>query len=555
MINKSDRKAIFEGMKLLFFYKKNIIVVYIIMFVGLLLSLVQPQLWGRLFEKISKLQINKDIYMLLLIVFFLSILSILFDGFQIKLLTYIKKEISQKIECDMLTKFIDGFGIFVEKINRGEVLSRINSDAENISNILVDNFVTLIFIGFKNVLTLFLMMYINPLISSVTLLTSILLYKYSENQKKILRKLFFENAKLQDEYMVNVDMVVEGVWEIRNLGVQNKIKKILYDVVEKKYNSQQRTIGTQNKFQCFMAFFNQLQQISVLFVGIFFMNKNLLSFQNMIAYISYANMYSESLSEICNINVNVQNLCNSYQRIIEFYKCIENDNNIMEIKDDYDELKIKNISFGYEENLILKNVSAIFKKKHMNFIIGRSGVGKTTLLLILSGFLKQYQGDIYINKKKKKNVERLQDVVYISQNPFFLNDTIINNLLVVNHNNSIQHIYELCKRMNIYNDIVNMNEGFSTILYNNASNLSVGQRQRLALVRAMLIKPKILLCDEIIANIDQNSREIIMSFLRSKIDKMLIIFVTHQLSIISDYDILLEIKNDGGGRYESRSEN
>ena len=246
----------------------------------------------------------------------------------------------------------------------------------------------------------------------------------------------------------------------------------------------------------------------------------------MIAYISYANMYSESLSEICNISVNVQNLCNSYQRIIEFYKCIENDNNIMEIKDDYDELKIKNISFGYEENLILKNVSAIFKKKHMNFIIGRSGVGKTTLLLILSGFLKQYQGDIYINKKKKKNVERLQDVVYISQNPFFLNDTIINNLLVVNHNNSIQHIYELCKRMNIYNDIVNMNEGFSTILYNNASNLSVGQRQRLALVRAMLIKPKILLCDEIIANIDQNSREIIMSFLRSKIDKMLIIFVT-----------------------------
>ena len=76
MINKSDRKAIFEGMKLLFFYKKNIIVVYIIMFVGLLLSLVQPQLWGRLFEKISKLQINKDIYMLLLIVFFLSILYI-----------------------------------------------------------------------------------------------------------------------------------------------------------------------------------------------------------------------------------------------------------------------------------------------------------------------------------------------------------------------------------------------------------------------------------------------------------------------------------------------
>lgn len=146
-------------------------------------------------------------------------------------------------------------------------------------------------------------------------------------------------------------------------------------------------------------------------------------------------------------------------------------------------------------------------------------------------------------------------MVYISQNPFFLNDTIINNLLVVNHNNSIQHIYELCKRMNIYNDIVNMNEGFSTILYNNASNLSVGQRQRLALVRAMLIKPKILLCDEIIANIDQNSREIIMSFLRSKIDKMLIMFVTHQLSIISDYNILLEIKNDGGGRYESRSEN
>lgn len=171
----------------------------------------------------------------------------------------------------------------------------------------------------------------------------------------------------------------------------------------------------------FYGFFNQLQQISVLFVGIFFMNKNLLSFQNMIAYISYANMYSESLSEICNINVNVQNLCNS-----------------------------------------------------------------------------------------------------------------------------IQHIYELCKRMNIYNDIVNMNEGFSTILYNNASNLSVGQRQRLALVRAVLIKPKILLCDEIIANIDQNSREIIMSFLRSKIDKMLIIFVTHQLYIISDYDMLLEIKNDGG---------
>ncbi|WP_338822795.1 ABC transporter ATP-binding protein [Mycoplasmopsis felifaucium] len=214
-------------------------------------------------------------------------------------------------------------------------------------------------------------------------------------------------------------------------------------------------------------------------------------------------------------------------------------------------IEFNNVSFRYDkdsEKYQLKNASFYAKPGQTIAIVGPTGAGKTTIINLLSKFYDYEAGSIKIdgielNKIPKDNLREKMSVVL--QDSFMFNDTIWNNLRVSNKRATDKEIIEATTLTSAHNFIQKYENGYDTVIENNGSNLSQGERQLLSLTRAILGNKKILVLDEATSNVDSNTEKIIQTALQESIMKNKTSFViAHRLSTIRNADLILVV-NDG----------
>ena len=127
----------------------------------------------------------------------------------------------------------------------------------------------------------------------------------------------------------------------------------------------------------------------------------------------------------------------------------------------------------------------------------------------------------------------------VGQDTFFFDETILFNLQAVNSIKTESEIEDACRKANILEEVLKFPEGFQTRLTNNATNISYGQRQRLAIARILLLDYEILLCDEILFNVDYDSKNKIIESLRFIVRDKIVIFVTHDSGLIQENDAIV----------------
>ena len=182
-------------------------------------------------------------------------------------------------------------------------------------------------------------------------------------------------------------------------------------------------------------------------------------------------------------------------------------------------------------------------------LVGQSGSGKSTLLKILSGLYKIDTGKVLfdginINQIDKKILS--QNLGVVPQDSFLLNRSILDNI-TLKHEVTSQKIEEICKAVQIYDEIMAMPMKFNTIISEMGSNISGGQRQRIALAHALIKNPSIVILDEATSALDTINEERITKYIKSQGCTQII--VAHRLSTIKDADIIFVMK--GGKIVES----
>ncbi|WP_051590864.1 ABC transporter ATP-binding protein [Mycoplasmopsis felifaucium] len=214
-------------------------------------------------------------------------------------------------------------------------------------------------------------------------------------------------------------------------------------------------------------------------------------------------------------------------------------------------IEFNNVSFRYDKDsdkYQLKNATFYAKPGQTIAIVGPTGAGKTTIINLLSKFYDYEAGSIKIdgielNKIPKDNLREKMSVVL--QDSFMFNDTIWNNLRVSNKRATDKEIIEAATLTSAHNFIQKYENGYDTVIENNGSNLSQGERQLLSLTRAILGNKKILVLDEATSNVDSNTEKIIQTALQESIMKNKTSFViAHRLSTIRNADLILVV-NDG----------
>ena len=211
----------------------------------------------------------------------------------------------------------------------------------------------------------------------------------------------------------------------------------------------------------------------------------------------------------------------------------------------YDNLRVENLSFAYDGKTILKNVNFEIRKNEIVGIVGPSGCGKTTFLNLLLRFNKKSEGAILYNGIDIENINTkslLQNITLVSQDTYLFNDTILANLKVGKQDASFEEVKAACKKAAIDEFIMNLKDGYDTLVGKLKDNFSAGEIQRIGLARAFLKNSPLILFDEPTSNVDSINEGIILKSIKDQNHDKSFIIISHRQSTMKIADRVYLLK-------------
>lgn len=228
--------------------------------------------------------------------------------------------------------------------------------------------------------------------------------------------------------------------------------------------------------------------------------------------------------------------------ILDAEEVIVEKENAVSIKEFNDTVVYDNVSFRYGENDVLKNIDLSISKGKMVALVGESGGGKSTMVDLLPRFYDVCRGSIKIDGTdirdfKISDVRGLMGIV--TQESILFNDTVFNNIAFGMENATREAVIEAAKVANAHEFIMQLENGYDTIIGDRGMNLSGGQRQRLSIARAVLKNPPILILDEATSALDTESERLVQEALAKVMSNRTSIVIAHRLSTIQNADEII----------------
>ncbi|HDJ6002517.1 TPA: ATP-binding cassette domain-containing protein, partial [Staphylococcus aureus] len=219
---------------------------------------------------------------------------------------------------------------------------------------------------------------------------------------------------------------------------------------------------------------------------------------------------------------------------------------------EFQRLTVKKLEFKYSyfDEPVLRDINLDIKKGDKVAIVGKSGAGKSTLLKILSGVLEKNSGEILLNNRNINSTELNKIAAYINQSPYIFKDNLYNNIFL-NGGLKPEEIIDVLHQSALYNMISKYPLGLQTIVSENGSNFSGGQKQQISFARALSTRKKVFILDEPTSSLDNTTENIIMKTLKNA--DMTCIISAHRLSTIKQFDAILVL--DGGYIVEQGTHN
>lgn len=299
----------------------------------------------------------------------------------------------------------------------------------------------------------------------------------------------------------------------------------------------------------FVTIFSRLSSLSVLIVGFYFVMKNLISLGQVAAFISLSGFFSSSINSLINLQSGIQEAFAAINRLFEILSIESSISNGNEKPENLQpEIKFDKIDFSYiKEKPIYENFDLKISKGEWISFIGETGCGKTTITRLLLKFYKPNKGRILWNNIDLQDIDTnwlYSKIAYIPQDIILFAGTILENLTLFNQSYNKEKIYEITKQVGIYDKIMSLPNQFETLVGEKGTFLSGGEKQKIAIARALIKNPLLIIFDEATSNLDVFSEKQIVQIIKELHQNgMTIITIAHRLSTIKECDNIIILDN------------
>lgn len=431
--------------------------------------------------------------------------------------------------------------------NKGEIISIIQSDIETLEVFyahtvspfliaLLTSTIVFLFIGFTTSWYLALVALGGYII--VGLIIPVIYYKVNNQYGKNYR----QDLGVFEEYYLDS---IYGSYEVMASNNQdnrlNEVSTMSRKLIDANSGLDKKALLFKNVVNTAIVLMN----VIIVLVGGYLLSINKIASPMIIlAYVTLTSSFG-SVVALAALPGNLSMTFASGNRVLDL---LEEKPQVEDAKDskefEFDNLKIENVSFKYEDNSILDNINIKINKNEIVGILGPSGCGKSTLLKLLMRFYDVDSGSILYNDVNVKNISikhLYENVNLFSQTTYLFTGTIYDNLIIAKPNATKEELIEACKNASIYKYIESLPEGLNTKITDLKDNISSGEKQRIGLARVFLKKPKLLLLDEATSNIDAINESIILNALKKYKEDMTIIMISHRKSTLSICDRIYKL--------------
>lgn len=290
-----------------------------------------------------------------------------------------------------------------------------------------------------------------------------------------------------------------------------------------------------------------LADLVMLFVSIhFYTNLQITFAQLIISVVSLMSSFGPFVA-LANLGSTLQNTFAAGNRVLDILEetpVVEDIQGQKEIK--FNDASVNNVSFSYDKELILDNISLTIPKGKIIGITGRSGSGKSTLLKLMMRFWKVDQGEINISNTsiEQINTDNLRNMEsFVSQQTHLFHDSIANNLRIAKLDASDEELIEACKKASVHDFIMSLPHGYDTMVEELGDSLSGGEIQRIGLARAFLHYAPFMLLDEPTSNLDSLNEAVILRSLHKEHKNKSVVLVSHRQSTMNIADQVYSVEN------------
>lgn len=516
----------------------------ILIFIGISIGNTSPLIFGKIIDIIGNSNLNELLHLIILY-FVVTVVTQIISIIEDFIGQTISFKITKETQKDLFKKIITLNQKSLQNYESGELISRLNGDADSVVSFFIDIITSIIQIIINTVISLYFVLYISKHLSVVALFYIPASLLVNLSVRKYYKRLTEKRKKFSDNYFSFISESFNNSISIKSFNLQNRIINKYKNFISKEYKLLKNSILLSNIVNGLTTLISVSSSLFIIYYSAILIDRGLLSIGLMVSFNTYINKLFDSINQILSLNIQKQEIEVCIERLTEILLNYSEDEISGNKLTDYDKISVNDVSFGYDQRkTVLSNLNFKIDGHGFYSLVGKNGCGKSTIAKL---FIRLYDADRGVvmvgeNNIRECSVHHIRDnIIYIQKEDFFFNDTIYNNLKLANENVSEIEMQNMCKRVGIDKDILNLCEGYNTLMGEGGDNFSSGQKQKLSIARSLLRKSSIYIYDEATANLDGSAEKVIIDFLLELSKNSIVIFISHKTSSIVNSDRIFVI--------------
>ena len=542
-------------------YKIRLIGMMIFAIVGTVFNIVGPKILGKATTELFNGLVAKvngtggidfdKIGKILLWTLGLYLCSAAFSFVQGFIMTGISNDVSYSLRKDISGKMNRLPMKYYESRTYGEVLSRITNDVDTLQQGLNQS-ITQLITSVTTLIGVFIMMLsINVWMTLCALLilpcSMFIISKVMKRSQKYFRQ--------QQKYLGDVNGQVEEVYAGQNIvkafNKEEAVMATFEETNKKLYESGWKSQFFSGMMMPIMQFVGNIGYVMVALLGGFMTIKGVIEVGDIQSFFQYIRNFTQPVQQIAQVTNMMQSAAAASERVFEFLEEEEEEQTVehpVTLENGVEgHVTFEHVSFGYRpDQIIIKDFSEQVQPGQKIAIVGPTGAGKTTLVKLLMRFYDVNSGRILIDGHDIREFDRrnLRECFgMVLQDTWLFNGTIMENIRYGRLDATDEEVIAAAKAAHAHRFIQTLPEGYNTVLNEEASNVSQGQKQLLTIARAILADNRLLILDEATSSVDTRTEERIQKAMDNLMKGRTSFVIAHRLSTIKDADVILVMKD------------